>query len=357
MPWSTPTLRTVRGLVRDSVNASLPGADATVPNSVLRVVSDTQGALCHLTLQYIDWLALQLMPDTAETEWLDRHAQIWLVNADGSIGRKLATLSNGSVSMTALSVPTLVPQYTPVTGATGVAFETLADVLVATDPTTLAVRALDPGTVGNLVAGTPLTVDVPGITGTATVVELDHGTDDETDSQLRYRLLLRIRQPPMGGDATDYEQWALSIPGVTRAWSYPLEMGIGTVTVRFMMDDLRATNFGFPLPQDVDMVTDYLSTVRPVAVKDFFVEAPIPYPINVHMPWLDLDSAATRNAITDSLLTQFYNRSKPGQTWYRAWTDEAIINAPGVNAYGLDAADQPMANNGFMPMLGDITYG
>jgi uncharacterized phage protein gp47/JayE len=357
MPWSTPTLRTVRGLVRDSVNAALPGADATVPNSVLRVVSDTQGALCHLTLQYIDWLAVQLMPDTAETEWLDRWAQIYLVNANGSIGRKLATLSNGSVSMTALSVPTLMPQYTQLTGATGVAFETLADILVSTDPTTAAVRALDPGTVGNLVAGTPLAVTVPGIDGTAFVVELDHGTDDETDDQLRSRLLLRIRQPPMGGDATDYVQWTLGIPGVTRAWSYPLEMGIGTVTVRFMMDDLRATNFGFPLPQDVDMVEDYLSTVRPVAVKDFFVEAPIPYPINVHMPWVDVDSAATRNAITDSLLAQFYNRSKPGQTWYRAWTDEAIINAPGVNAYALDAADQPMANNGFMPILGNITYG
>ena len=54
MPWKTPTLREVRGLVRDSVRASLPGADANVPNSVLRVLSDNQGALCHLTLQYID---------------------------------------------------------------------------------------------------------------------------------------------------------------------------------------------------------------------------------------------------------------------------------------------------------------
>ena len=92
MPWATPTLREVRSVVRDNVRASLPGADASVPNSVLRVLSDTQGGLCHLTLQYIDWLALQLLPDTAETEWLDRHGDIWLVNADGTIGRKQATL-------------------------------------------------------------------------------------------------------------------------------------------------------------------------------------------------------------------------------------------------------------------------
>ena len=42
MPWSTPTLKEVRSLVRDSIHGSLPGSDATVPNSVLRVLSDKQ---------------------------------------------------------------------------------------------------------------------------------------------------------------------------------------------------------------------------------------------------------------------------------------------------------------------------
>src|ERR1700747_2778641 len=111
MPWTTPLLRDVRSLVRDAVAASLPGADANVPNSVLRVMSDAMGALCHLTLQYIDWLALQLLPDTAETEWLDRHGQIWLVNADGTLGRKLATLASGSATFTG-TLGAVVPQNT-----------------------------------------------------------------------------------------------------------------------------------------------------------------------------------------------------------------------------------------------------
>src|SRR5215471_9560395 len=100
MPWFTPTLKVVRGFVRDEIRAKLPGADANVPNSILRVLADGMGALCHLTLQYIDWLSKQLLPDTAETEWLDRHGDIWLSNADGTIGRKLATLSVGSVTAT-----------------------------------------------------------------------------------------------------------------------------------------------------------------------------------------------------------------------------------------------------------------
>src|SRR6516162_3467759 len=123
MPWSTPTLRDVRSLVRDAVNASLPGADANVPNSVLRVISDTQGALCHLTLQYVDWLSLQLLPDTAEAEWLDRHGNIWLVNSDGSTGRKLPTLASGTVNFTGI-YGSIVPLGTVMTYANGISYET-----------------------------------------------------------------------------------------------------------------------------------------------------------------------------------------------------------------------------------------
>jgi hypothetical protein len=65
------------------------------------------------------------------------------------------------------------------------------------------------------------------------------------------------------------------------------------MTVRFMMDDLRASNGGFPLPADADTVKTYLDTVRPVTVKDLFVEPPIPFPVNVRIAWLNPDTAAT----------------------------------------------------------------
>ena len=169
MPWQTPTLRDVRSLVRDAVNASLPGADANVPNSVLRVLSDNQGALCHLTLQYIDWLALQLLPDTAETEWLDRHGQIWLVNSDGSTGRKMATLSSGTASFVGLIDGTVIPQGSQLqTGTTGgigsgqLVFETLSDITTSANaPVEGSIRAVDPGSIGNLVTGSTLTLSPP----------------------------------------------------------------------------------------------------------------------------------------------------------------------------------------------------
>jgi uncharacterized phage protein gp47/JayE len=207
--------------------------------------------------------------------------------------------------------------------------------------------------------GTTLAISpaVPNVDGTATVFHLAGGTDEETDDELRARVLRRIRQPPMGGAAYDYEAWALAVPGVTRAWCAPLEMGIGTVTTRFMMDDLRADNDGFPLPEDIATVKAYIDSVRPVAVKDVFVEGPIPYPINLRISYLDLDTASTRASITNSLLAEFFSRATPGQTWYRSWSDEGIAAAAGVNAYDLVAGDVSMPSSGYMPVLGDITYG
>jgi hypothetical protein len=63
------------------------------------------------------------------------------------------------------------------------------------------------------------------------------------------------------------------------------------------------------------------------------------------------------DAIVVSLKNEFFARSKPGQTWYRAWTDEGIMTAPGVNAYDLVGSDIAMPSNGYMPVLGDVTYG
>jgi len=359
MPWSTPTLRDVRSLVRDQIHGSLPGADALIPNSVLRVLSDCQGALCHLTLQYIDWLALQLLPDTAEVEWLDRHADIWLVNADGSTGRKPATFTTGTISISGQG-GTVVPLFTRFAAVNEVEYETTEELVLGTNVATPgSVRALDPGIIGNQEPGTTLGLvhsTLVGITG-AEVIELGNGVDEEEDDDLRFRVLERIRQPPMGGSQHDYVQWALAVPGVTRAWCAPLEMGIGTVTIRFMCDDLRPEFDGFPTPYDVQQVSAYLNTVRPVAVKEVYVVAPIPQRVDVFISNLTPDTPTIRAAVEQSLQDMLYRWAAPGQTIYAAWKYHAIMETPGVEHFDLVfAEDNPMPSPGHMPILGDITY-
>jgi len=367
MPWATLSLKDVRVQVRGEISAALAGA-SYVGNSVLRVMADATAAMAHLVLRYLDWQSRQYLPDTAESEWLDRHADIWLHNADGSIGRKVATLAKGTISLS--GTPGLIlPTGTEYQSAANLLYETTDVGTFGSSPIIVPIIALDPGAAGNLDPGEPLAmvVGMSGVDATATVVELEGGTDTETDAELRVRVLERIQKPPMGGDADDYVQWALAVPGVTRAWCSPLEMGMGTVTVRFMMDELRASNHGFPTPDDVLAVETYINSVRPVAVEDFFCEAPIPEFINFEIVGLVSDDAATRAAIEQNVDAMITAKAAPAyavdgvpqeaQTIYREWVSVAIAETTGVDHFDLVMNDHPMPNPGCIGVLGDITYG
>jgi uncharacterized phage protein gp47/JayE len=361
MPWNTPTLREVRSLVRDSIHGSLPGSDATVPNSVLRVMSDTQGALCFLTLEYVDWLALQLMPDTAEDEWLDRFGNIWLVNADGSTGRKQASLATGSVAATGVN-GSIIPAgaLLGATGSQNATYQVTAQMVVGSGPTELPVTALDGGTVGNMEPEDTLgfLAAPPGVDPSTTVVTMDGGTDVETNDELRSRILRRIRQPPMGGDLTDYEMWALAIPGVTRAWAKGNGMGIGTIVVWFLMDDLRASDDGWPTPGDIETVAGYIDKVRPVTVKDCYVVAPIKQFVDVTISNLVPNTDEVKAEIELSIQNMLKLRAAPGQTIYASWINYAIMNAPSVQSFYLASPieDVVMDSDGNMAVLGTISY-
>jgi uncharacterized phage protein gp47/JayE len=361
MPWITPTLRKVREMVRDDITASLYGA-AFIGNNVLRVMADAKAGLAHHVLRYIDWLARQLMPDLAETEWLDRHGDIWLVGPGGVVGRKMPTYAAGTVTFTGTVGGIVIPSGTRLEGNNLVGYETIEEAVTQSDsaPVPVRVRALDAGTAGNAETDGALAVvpAVPNVDSSVTVVNLTGGTDIENDDDLRMRVLQRIRQPPQGGAAHDYVRWALSVPGCTRAWVAPLEMGIGTVTVRVLFDDLRADNDGWPLEEDLAVAEAYIDSVRPVAVKDFWVLAPIKQFIDVHIGNLVPDNNETRAAVEASLQDMLLNFAAPGQTIFATWKAQAIMNTAGIISADLLAwADDYMPSKGHMAVLGDIHYG
>lgn len=374
MPWTTPTLSTLRSAARSYIMASLEGADALIPNSVIRVLADVNAMLTDLVMQFIAWLALQLLPITATTIWLDRWATMYLTNADGSKGRKQATFATGTGTATVNSPGGgSVAAGTILSGPNGVSYQTTEEVsTTGTGTITLPFNALTAGAIGNLDSGSRISFQSPpaGVLANVTIISLTGGTDTETDPQVQYRLLLRLANPPMGGDANDYVQWTLAVPGVTRAWAAPQEMGIGTMTIRFMCDTLRATNGGFPLQQDINAVIAYLDTVRPVTVKDIFVVSPIAYPISFTINNLNPDTPTAWDSIATSVTAMLFQEAAPAyalngvmqeaQTIYVAWLSDAILNAPGIVSFDLamDAsADFVMPNNGSMATLGSVIHG
>ena len=354
MPWTTPTLRVVRETIRGEITTSL-GRASFVGNSVLRVMADAMAAMAHLTLRYLDWLALQLLPDTAETEWLDRHGDIWLVNADGSVGRKSAALASGTAEVNG-AIGVIVPAATQLTDGT-VTYETLEEITLGSSPVIVHIRAVDPGIIGNLEAGTILSF-VASVSGAenAIVLDLTGGADEETDNQLRQRILQRIQNPPMGGSEADYETWALAVPGVTRAWA-AAEQGPGTITVRFLMDDLRAEDDGWPIPSDVLAVKTYIDKMRPVTVMDSYVAAPIKEPLDVTIANLVPDTAGARAEIEKNISDMLFRQAAPGQTIHAEWISYAIMSAPSVQSFELvTTEDLVMPSPGHMAVLETILY-
>lgn len=374
MPWQSLTLKQLRSLNRDNITALLRSGPL-VPNSEMRVMADANAGLAYLTLLYLNWLALQLMPDTAEREWLDRFGNIWVG------GRKPANFAIGTAQLTGID-ETPVPAgtlFTVTVNGVAIALQTTQAVTLGGTATSVPIAALTSGQTG-LTNGATLNLasTVPGLAGTATIAAISDGVPAETDDELRTRVLDRIRQPPMGGDAFDYVEWALSFPGVTRAWCAPNEMGIGTVTVRFMMDDVNAGPLtidssgaghgaGFPEAGDVANLLAYLQTLRPVAIKDFFVEAPIPAPLNFTVANLEANTSTTQAAIAANVAAMLFAKAAPSSslngvlvpatTIYAAWISNAILETEDVESFDLITTDFVMPNNGSMAVLGTVIYG
>ena len=363
MPWVTPSLEALRSLNRDNVTAQLRSGPM-IPNSVLRVMSDSNAGVAYLTLLFINWLALQLLPDTAEKEWLDRFGSIWVG------GRKPSTFASGIALLSGIA-GAVVPAGTvlsAVGNAGAVGFQTTAPVTLGGGPTAVNIVAVAPGANG-IPAGSVigLSVALGGVNSQGTIAAMGDGSPQESDDELRVRVLDRIREPPMGGDAFDYVQWALAVPGVTRAWCAPNEMGIGTVVVRFMMDDLRADQGGFPTADDIAAVTAYLDTTRPVTVKDFWCVAPIPTPVDFTIRNLDPNTPETWQAIIASVNAMLLAKARPAyavdgvlnpaQTIYAAWVSDAILKAAGVVSFDLAMSDAVMPDNGNMAVLGSVIHG
>jgi uncharacterized phage protein gp47/JayE len=353
MPFDRPTLAALRDRIRRDFNARLPGADALLRQSNLSVIADVFAGLSYLHYGYQVWLAQQLFPDTAETVFLERWASIW------GITRRPATAALGAIAVTG-TPGAVVPPGTEWQRTDRVRYQTPTGATLAADGTaTVAVVAEVAGSSGEAVAGTTVTTigAVAGVVAQATVAEpgMGGGADEEPDDQLRTRLLARIQTPPMGGSASDYVDWALEVPGVTRVWVAAQEQGPGTVVVRFAMDDAAHPN-GFPTPADVALVQAHLDAVRPVTAQ-VIVVAPLARAIDITIATLTPDTPTVRTAVATELADTLFRNGVPGTTLFVSWLWEAVSVAAGERHHRiLNPPGDVVLGPGELPVLGTITY-
>lgn len=348
MPFERPDLLTLIERAQADMDSRLTGAP-WLRRRLLAVLARMQGGVAHGLYGYLDWLALQLMPDTAETEHLNRWASIW------GVGRKPAARATGYAAFPA-GAGAVLEAGTELLRPDGVRYRTLEDVAAHAGRVLVAIEAVETGLSGNAGAETPLQLAAPVLAleaQGASEGEITGGAEEEGDASLRARLLGRIRNQPSGGAARDYVAWALEVAGVTRAWCYPGEMGRGSVTVRFMMDDTYED--GIPHADDVARVKAHIEGQRPVTA-DVHVVAPVPAPVDLDLR-ISPDTPRLRATVERAVWAQLRREAEPGGVVVVSRLNEAISLAEGEEDHVLlSPAANILLENGRIAVPGRILW-
>jgi uncharacterized phage protein gp47/JayE len=350
MAFNRPTLPEIISRIETDYVSRL-GIKEPARAAFVRAQSRAFAGAVHGLYGFLEFISQQALPDTAVDEYLERWCSIF------GIFRIPATLAIGNVTITGIT-GNIVPAGTILQTADQIQFETTSDVTLSAGTATANVQALVAGSTGNQPAGGSLSFlsPVAGINSNASIASggITGGSDQESQESLRQRLIARIQTPPQGGNAADYEKWAQEAdPSVTRVWVTPLEMGAGTVTVRFVTDDAP----GGPIPTTpvVDAVDAYIQTVRPVTAN-VFVVAPVLNEVDFSIQ-LSPNSSATRAAVTAELKDLFFRDGSPGGTILVSRVREAISIAAGESDHVLISPTVNIVSPaGQLPVVGDITW-
>lgn len=275
----------------------------------------------------IAYLQDQILPDRCDAENLDRHASVDGFTKNAAIK---ATSTFNVTGTTGVDVPV----GREVFRADGVGYITTSSVTLYAGAGVVSITALKTGSVANADAGTVLSFasPIPGVDTSGTSGAIIGGYDGEKTEPFRARFLEDRKNESTGGNDADWVSWAKEVAGVTRAWAFPLEGGLGKVTVRFVRDEDVSI---FPDGAEVATVNAHLQTKRP-ATCTLTTAAPTNYPV-VFSIAIDPDTPETRAAIALELDDLFYRMEWIGDTGGTVEVLRADLQAAvGIGAAGAD---------------------
>lgn len=346
MPFARPTPFELRERLAAEIQAVLPGADARQRRSVEEVLVRITAIAANDLHGHLGWAAEQLLPDTAETELLDRHGSIW------GIGRRPAAPARGPVNLVG-TVGAVIQGGTELRRGDDARYTLDVAVTLVGGIGTAQVTALAGGVAGNAVAGQALTSIAPviGLTSASIVAPgLTGGLDIEADAALRARIIARIQSPPSGGTREDYLAWALAVPGVDRAFVFPQALGLGTVSVAILAPGGALPSVGL-----VAAVQSALEARRPVtALVQAFAPPTLAVPVTLS---ISPDTAELRAAIALAVAGFFATEAAPGEVLRRSRLSEVISGVAGEAWHGLTlpAADVVLGSTQ-LPVPGAVTF-
>lgn len=362
MAYPIRSLDEISKSVRGALRQYLPGTDASLKQNVLTVIGKVVALLAHEYELRLEWIYRQIFLSTATSPSIIRtHA------AEYGIFQKPASAASGLVVGEGAPHATYPAGVRYISGdVTYVTTESFT--ANAVGAFTVAVTSETAGVGTNRDAGAVLLLADAGLYPTlseeVTVDDsgLGGGADIEDMEALRVRALKRKAAPAQGGALTDYERWALEVPGVANCWAAQFANGFGTIGTWILFEGRPN---GIPTEADLAAVDAYIFDKRLVRAR-FFAMAPMPVPVDLEIR-LVRDTAVNRTAVTERLAAFFDatardSRLRPGLpddpfSLPLAWISEVISTTEGETSHTLieptvDLQFQP----GELPVLGTITW-
>lgn len=354
MPFARATLAELVTRVRGDLRGRLEIAGPLLRRAMSDVLGAVWAGAVHTAYGHLDWLAKQLFGDTAEAAFLFRKSAMYGITptpATFAIGNVTATGTNG----------TSIPLGTILRLDAATAYRVTTGQVIAGGAATLPVQALLAGEFANIPEGAAVSFEstIPFVNASATVAVggIAGGNDEEGVEEVRDRYLLRLREPPTGGSDQDYIGWALAVAGVTRAWVYRRELGLGTVVVRFVRDNDVSI---FPDAGEVAAVQAKLAAER-MTTAEVTTVAPTNLAVTFTIHIVP-DNADTQAAVSAELTDLLKREGEPGDGVARgkillSAIRTAIGTAEGVTDYSvtIPAADV-VPGVGQLPTVGVITW-
>lgn len=316
-----PTLEEIRASILRDYQTYYPNAD-TSEDSDAYARASSLAACAEGIYAHQKWMIKQFFPDTADTEFLEKHAGL------RGLRRRNATYSAGKGATVSGNPDAVIAVGLQIKTEDGRFYETTESAVIpASGSVIVAVRSLATGAVQNIKTATKGSFMAAPV-GVSTDVVLNDvvgATNAESDSSLLERLLNKIRRPAAGGNKYDYKDWALEVDGVEQAYVYPLRRGLGTVDIAITADN------GVPSDDTVRRAQEYIDQERPVTAKESKVVKPdvtkVNFNIQVKISGVALNDIKTaiNNALRD-----YFNGLIPGDDLIVSQCEAVINNLIGV---------------------------
>ncbi|MGN1131684.1 MAG: baseplate J/gp47 family protein [Ruminococcus sp.] len=282
----------------------------------------------------LEWFKRQMFPSTATGNYLDYHAK------ERGLSRRGSNCASGYVYFTleyAIDTDVTIPSGTKLTtlGKNPLRFVTTGTGVIKSGTTYTKVHTVaEKGGKEYNVPANAICAAITTIKNINVIKNLEPmtgGTDEESDDELRERLLYLYRNHNNGTNIAYYKALAESVDGVHSAGVVPRNRGVGTVDI-FIAKDASTADSAL-----ISKVQSIVSTQREVNVDATVLSASTAY-VNVGVA-IEVEQGYDSDEVKsncDAVVREYVASLGVGKSCFMSRVGEKIQNVEGVLRYQFD---------------------